>query len=459
MADERCVGELLDELFGFESVARRQTALEQYDRGELVRKTRSRELLGVLRGVETVERAARESAVRAVDTYVCRVEGAALARARKQAGVAGPLQMERRYAAFLRMEDKAELLTRLEQTLSFIEVKLRANTADRVRAAYDAAGALVLRDAARLSDVRVVDAVPLDADLLCTQLEQLRCAADATDLAGMITATFESELSATGSQDTDGFTGDLAGDVAGDVALERELTNVRGAAQRARLAAQAYRVERAARVAGSTVEPSGLPKPACVACETACDAGLLSELLVQVKKSFETYRRVVADGGLFCAFGTGTPHGICCGTSYLDYDSRLDEDVLVGEYDGATRHTVRREVAIPELVDEASADGGDSLKVAVARMREFNGCRYDGVLDEDSARHVMRFGMDSKSSASIARPPCVWMSVLGTALSIRFSSPTTSRWGVWLRRWTTSRLRLLLLLWTRSVLVSRGLAR
>ena len=53
MADERSVGELLDELFGFESAAKRQTALEQYDRGELVRKARSRELLGVLRGVET----------------------------------------------------------------------------------------------------------------------------------------------------------------------------------------------------------------------------------------------------------------------------------------------------------------------------------------------------------------------------------------------------------------------
>lgn len=387
MADERSVGELLDELFGFESVAKRQTALEQYDRGELVRKARSRELLGVLRDVETAERAARESAVRAVDGYVRRVEGAALARARKRAGIVGPLRMERRYAAFLRMEDKAELLVRLEQTLAFIEVKLRSNTADRVRAAYDAAGAMVLLDVARLSDVRIVDAVPLDADLLCTQLEQLRCAADATDIAGMITATFESELSATGPQGTDGF----AGDVAGDVALERELTNVRGAAQRARLAAQAYRAERAAHVAGSMVEPVSLPELTCVAIETACDAGELSELLAQVKKSFETYRRVVADGGLFCAFGTGSPHGICCGTSYLDYDSRLDEDVLVGEYDGATRHTVRREVAIPELVDEASAEGGDSLKVAVARMREFNGRRYDGVLDEDPARHVNAF--------------------------------------------------------------------
>lgn len=391
MADERSVGDLLDELFGFESVAKRQAALEQYDRGELARKARSRELLGVLRGVEAAEHVARESAVRAVDGYVRRVESAALARARKQAGVVGPLQLERRYAAYLRMEDKAELLTRLEQTLSFIEVKLRANTVDRVRAAYDAAEALVLQGVARLSDVRVAEAVPLDADLLCTQLEQMRCAADATDLAGMITATFESELSTTGSQDADGLVNDVAGDVAGDVALERELTNVRGAAQRARLAAQTYRAERAARVAGNTVEPVSLPEPACVACETTCDAEELSELLAQVKKSFETYRRVVADGGLFCAFGSGSPHGICRGSSYLDYDSRLDEDVLVGEYDGATRHDVRREVAIPELVDEASAEGGDSLEVAVARMREFNGRRYDGVLDEDPARHVNAF--------------------------------------------------------------------
>ena len=391
MTEDRSVGELLDELFGFESVAKRQTALEQYDRGELVRKARSRELLGVIGGVEAAERAARESAVKAVDRYVRRVEVESLARARKQVGVVGPLQMERRYAALLRMEDKAELLARLEQTLAFIEVKLCANTADRVRAAYDAAGALVLQGVARLSDVRVVDAVPLDVDLLCTQLEQLRCAADATDLAGMITATFESELSATGPRDAGGFAGGVAGDVAGDVALERELTNVRGAAQRARLAAQAYRAERAARVAGSEVEPVSLPQSACVVCETACDAGELSELLAQVKKSFETYRRVVADGGLFCAFGAGSPHGICRGSSYFDYDARFDEDVLVGEYDGATRHNVRCEVAIPELVDEASADGGDSLEVAVARMYEFNARRYDGVLDEYPARHVNAF--------------------------------------------------------------------
>lgn len=65
--------------------------------------------------------------------------------------------------------------------------------------------------------------------------------------------------------------------------------------------------------------------------------------------------------------------------------------MLVGEYDGATRHDVRREVPIPKLVDEASTEGGDSLEVAVARMCEFNGRRYDGVLDEDPTRHVNAF--------------------------------------------------------------------
>jgi hypothetical protein len=104
--------------------------------------------------------------------------------------------------------------------------------------------------------------------------------------------------------------------------------------------------------------------------------------------------------------------------------------VLVGEYDGTTRHDVRREVPIPELVDEASAEGGDSLEVAVARMCEFNGSRYDGVLDEDPARHVNAFWYGLKK---------------------------LSPWGVWLCRWTTSKWRLLLLPWMSLALLSRVL--
>ena len=42
---------------------------------------------------------------------------------------------------------------------------------------------------------------------------------------------------------------------------------------------------------------------------------------------------------------------------------------------------------LPKGMDPLS----QTLEVAVARMREFNGRRYDGVLDEDPARHVNAF--------------------------------------------------------------------
>lgn len=160
---------------------------------------------------------------------------------------------------------------------------------------------------------------------------------------------------------------------------------------------------------------------------------------------------------MFCAFGAGSPHGICRGSSYFDYDDRFDEDVLVGEYDGAARHNVRREVAIPELVDEASVDGGDSLEVAVARMREFNGRRYDGVLDEDPARHVNAFWYGLKKlsqycEAAVRVDVRAWDCFIDK-VQFAYDEP----WAVWLRRWTTNRLRLLSLPWMRSALTSKGL--
>lgn len=44
-----------------------------------------------------------------------------------------------------------------------------------------------------------------------------------------------------------------------------------------------------------------------------------------------------------------------------------------------------------EVFNDGWAEGGDSLEVAVACMYEFNGRRYDGVLDEDPTRHVNAF--------------------------------------------------------------------
>ncbi len=118
-------------------------------------------------------------------------------------------------------------------------------------------------------------------------------------------------------------------------------------------------------------------------------AGAVLECELTNKQRELKYKRVVADCGLFCA--SGSPHGICRGNSYFDYDAQYDEDVVVGEYDVTTRHGIRHEAAISELVDEASTEGGDSLEVAVACIRKSYERRYDDGLDEGPLRHVRAF--------------------------------------------------------------------
>ena len=100
MAGERSVGELLDELFGFESVAKRQTALGSTIAGELVRKALSASCWACL-GASRLPSTLRATLPCGLLIRTCAVLRVAdLARASKQAGVVGPLQMERRYAAF-----------------------------------------------------------------------------------------------------------------------------------------------------------------------------------------------------------------------------------------------------------------------------------------------------------------------------------------------------------------------
>ena len=57
---------------------------------------------------------AHEEVARGVGHYVHTVEQRALKAARKRVGVVGPIQMNRRYAAFLRIEDRKPLLKRLD---------------------------------------------------------------------------------------------------------------------------------------------------------------------------------------------------------------------------------------------------------------------------------------------------------------------------------------------------------
>lgn len=134
-------------------------------------------------------------------------------------------------------------------------------------------------------------------------------------------------------------------------------------------------------VAGKKLEFE-LPEAYSVDCkfDAAAPTGSLTELAREVRKSFGTFEKVVADNGVFAAFaGTGS-FGSCEG------DARYWDD----ECDPADSHPRGNTVeGIESGIEED--DGGDSLDRCVERMRQFNKVEYWGMLDDDYAQHVDAF--------------------------------------------------------------------
>ena len=106
--------------FRLENDALRASLGQQNDRSALVAFAQKTALKAVVQEVELAERMAREQMAWNINHYVLMANQRVLKAARKRVGVVGPIQMNRRYAAFLRIEDSRLLLKRLDQTLAFI---------------------------------------------------------------------------------------------------------------------------------------------------------------------------------------------------------------------------------------------------------------------------------------------------------------------------------------------------
>ena len=106
----------------------------------------------------------------------------------------------------------------------------------------------------------------------------------------------------------------------------------------------------------------------------------LGELAREVRRSFATFKEVIADNGVFAAFaGTGS-FGNCQGDIWF-----WDDEC---EYTGG-RPGSRQLEGIECGVEEDR--GGDSLERCIERMREFNAREYWGMLDDDFPQHVDAF--------------------------------------------------------------------
>ena len=369
--DSRVFRELCS-AFSLENDALRASLGQQNDRSALVAFAQKAVLKAVVQEVELAERLAREEVSRGINHYVHTVEQRALKAARARTGVVGPIQMNRRYAAFLRIEDSKLLLKRLDQTLAFIEAKVRTDQADLVAGAYAAAGSALLRDVQPLSAIVVCEPEANEADTADRERELAReDAYRSSDLSGAIAASFKSELG-------DGAAGDLNDDKVFDAQIEAAIR----AGKRARLDALGMRAARAHELAGRSIEPRRLPTPPRIACkQTYCTADLVS-LLDEVKRAYASYRRYVLDSGMFNAFGSANRLGECCG--YIsDFSDEYEGEQRIGEFCGAVPARPSSFAAIPRVIEEADAPDGDALDVALARMRGFNKRVYRGILDDD----------------------------------------------------------------------------
>lgn len=374
MSDEARMIRALDEVFQFKDGYQRMAVSQQYSRSELVAQSRKITLKAAVREVEDAERAARERMSGVIDGYIQATERRVLKAERGRAGVVGPVQMGRRYAAFVRIDDKALLIKRLEQTLAFIEAKIRSDRAEAVAAVYDAAGLAVLDKVALLGNITVSE--PASADVVIDEWTRGLArmgALRSSDLSKSIAMAFDDEL---------GEGSDTAESLRDDEVFASQVDASVRAGKRARLVASQLRVERARELVGRTVEPGLLPNQPRVACKQAYRTADLLPLLDEVKRAFASYRRFVLDNGLFSAFGSSVSSSDCCGF-VEDAWSDFTGERVVGTYDGSISARHLGEMGIPELIEEAASPTGDSLDVTIGRMHGFNKRVYHGILDDE----------------------------------------------------------------------------
>ena len=359
--------------FRLENDALRASLGQQNDRSALVAFAQKTAPKAVVQEVELAECMAREQMAWNINHCVLAANQRALKAARKRVGVVGPIQMNRRYAAFLRIEDSKLLLKRLDQTLAFIEAKIRTDQANLVADTYAVAGSALLRDAQSLSGIAICEPEANEADTVDRERELAReDAYRSSDLSGAIAASFKSELG----------NGAAAGDLNDDEVFDAQIEAAIRAAKWARLDALRMCATRAHELVGRKIEPRILPEPPRIACKQIYCTADLVPLLDEVKCAYASYRRFVLDSGMFNAFGSDNRLGKCCGC-VSDFSDEYEGELLIGEYCGAVPARPSSSAAIPQVIEEADAPDGDALDVALARMHGFNERAYRGVLDDD----------------------------------------------------------------------------
>lgn len=356
---------------------------EERKRAEGAARERER-LAEIVAGIARADRERRARAVcRALDEVRSKAYDDMLDELSRDAEMVKPINYVERYNALRSVGDSRVVAQKLELTLDQADALLKRVSASNPASALERAAAAYAKSAAGLAGIEVGEP---DDDVSSELIDLQRSLGD-----GLVTAS--RELGDEMAQLVRGVFDECATPSSDAVvqAAERERARHLEDGERNRElvdavlsaidAALRAAVENAEQVAGKKLT---FDLPDAYTCDVSLgdvsSAEKLGELAREVRRSFATFKEVVADNGVFAAFaGTGS-FGNCQGDIWF-----WDDEC---EYTGG-RPGSRQLEGIECGVEEDR--GGDSLERCIERMREFNAREYWGMLDDDFPQHVDAF--------------------------------------------------------------------
>ena len=348
--------------------------------------------------------AAADEAERAVRAYCGKALEKVAERGVEDPRMPSEINYRERYHAFRSIDERRELLRRIEQTLDLADAAVAGAGALDGDAFLSEQAEWFRESVAALGQLAVAEADDDAAGCACAAGPGGALAAgddaaegyyrDAMDvLMSQADAAFADGL---GECDgPDGQAGGACGEAARRAELDRLSERLRQAAARADERLEASAAANAAAVGGSKMPLGDLPAYAGRAkCGLRFDPAEVADFGAEVRRAFAKYKQVVMDNGVFAAFSDGSDFGRCNGFSawfqnWDDWDMEdwdCDLSVYCGDRPGA-----RPQEDIATNIEEDDVEGGDAPERAAEKLRQLNAKRYFGMLDDDYAEHVDAF--------------------------------------------------------------------
>lgn len=368
-----------------DGLAANEEAKREKDMARVVAELRSDALRHVKERLGRERCINRDRAVWTVANYCSKARADVLDDLKNDKRMPRSINYLERYNALLGMDDRSEVLRRLDQTIAKAEEILGEVDEIDVDAALSEAASTYTERVRKLDGITIVEAEERVADetAMPPKTPITKKAESDEEFEKTIEDAFTEAFG--GISDIEEQQAALVADQ--DARIEKLASQVEEAMLAAEKTAKAALRAGAESVAGNVLaipERPAFGGSAVLAAEL--DVEQVRELAAEVRKSFKTFKEVVKDNGLFAAFASEGTFGACKGWRFgFWWDGFLFD---LSEYEGEIpgRNSVRD---IPSDVEED--EGGDSLEKSIERMREFNKKRYWGMLDDDFDGHIEAF--------------------------------------------------------------------